>query len=67
MNIKITKRGNVKIDGTKYVFVPGGECRGCAFYRMTPVCQAAPCAPLVREERGLPAQDGNFAEKENKL
>jgi hypothetical protein len=31
MNIKITKKGNVKVDGTKYVFVPVGECRSCDF------------------------------------
>jgi hypothetical protein len=67
MNIKITKKGNVKVDGTKYVFVRGGICEDCAFSRGTPVCQAAPCSPLVREERGLPRQDGNFAEKGNKL
>jgi hypothetical protein len=67
MNIKITKKGNVKVDGTKYVFVSEGGCGGCAFRLRGPACQAAPCSGDERKERGLPAQGGNFADKGNKL
>ena len=53
MNIKITKKQNVKIDGVKYVAVTARpDCTGCAF-EFTPnmsVCKHIPCCPVIRED-----------------
>lgn len=64
MRIKITKKGNVKVDGTKYVFVPKGLCEDCAFKGDRELCEAAPCYDSARERLGLAAVDGHFAKKE---
>jgi hypothetical protein len=69
MNIKITRKGNVKVDGVKYVFVqsPIGEsCGRCAFARVDTACDGAPCVRGARAELGLPAHGGHFAKKESK-
>jgi hypothetical protein len=67
MNIKITKKGNVKVDGTKYVFKVGGRCGDCAFEHNERVCDAAPCAPNGRRDAGWSPEDGHFIKKESKL
>lgn len=61
--IKITKRGNVKIDGVKYVATPlgpddcacrGCACRGCAFSgRGMEACRQVPCCDFERGEPGF--------------
>jgi hypothetical protein len=59
IGIKVTRKGNVKVDGIKYHFVVGGVCEDCAF-KGAPACCHAPCTPGAREKVGLPALHGNF-------
>jgi hypothetical protein len=67
MNTKITKKGNVKVDGIKYVFVPSPMCHSCAFSTNRVVCEEAPCIDPERVRLGLPAQTGHFIKKESRL
>lgn len=46
MEIKITKKQNVKVDGVKYVAKAYEGCAGCAFQpiEMDSACREAPCS-----------------------
>lgn len=53
MNIKITKKQNVVVDGVKYVTdrVDGYRCTHCAFdMAMHMVCEVAPCGTGERRD-----------------
>lgn len=52
MDIKVTKKQNVKVDGVKYKAVLGDSCIGCAFDRGPhfEVCGPAPCQARSRDD-----------------
>ena len=53
MDIKITKKQNVKVDGVKYVAKPFDECAECAFNpgrELADVCTQVPCGQAERED-----------------
>lgn len=67
--MKITKKGNVKIDGVKYVFVADSNVinRGCAICDLSfQSCGKAPCLRESRAAYGQPAEEGYFKKVEQK-
>lgn len=56
--VKMTKRGNVRVDGVKYKAVEHNNCRGCAFSRdhgepsYEPACRYSSCGPMSRDVEG---------------
>lgn len=68
MEIKVTKRGNVVVDGVKYIAKRAtptqGYCKGCAFYELES-CAAFPCSGARRPPNfKLPDQEVIFVKKE---
>lgn len=53
MEIRITKKQNVVVDGVKYKAKNSyGGCAGCAFRReVASACDAAPCANHARDDK----------------
>lgn len=56
-NVKMTKRGNVRVDGVEYKAVEHNNCQDCAFsqddvpsYRAG--CRLSHCTPLSRDVGG---------------
>lgn len=64
MDIKVTKKQNVKVDGVKYKAVLGGTCTGCAFDDTAPheACGRAPCHASSRDD----GREVIFVKKESK-
>jgi len=64
--ITVTKNGNLKIDGVKYVFFATGSavnarsCDTCAFRANAAACEVVACTPAERMRAGLSARDGYF-------
>ena len=56
MSIKMTKKGNAKLDGVKYKAVPGTTCEGCAFYELPLDCDYALCTSRMRNADGYTHQ-----------
>lgn len=64
MEIRVTKKQNMVVDGVKYkAKTSDGGCEGCAFrYNSTSACDAAPCAPHNRDD----SRDAIFVIKKQK-
>lgn len=53
--IKMTKKGNLRINGKKYKAVPSdGGCSGCVLWDVGSVtCDKVACTPTAREKAGF--------------
>ncbi len=57
MDVRITKKGNVVVDGVKYKAIPaprnaGSVCAHCAFDELREACDPAPCTSTRRSLAG---------------
>lgn len=52
MEIRITKKQNMVVDGVKYKAKAQSSCEGCAFRYgdLAAACTAAPCGPVLRDD-----------------
>jgi len=61
--IKMTKKGNLRINGKKYMAVSStGGCGGCVL-NPAPSCRGARCTVASRLERGLSPESVLFVRK----
>lgn len=51
MEIRVTKKQNMVVDGVKYKAETNDSCEGCAFQdKMHVACGRAPCGPTLRDD-----------------
>jgi hypothetical protein len=66
--IKMTKKGNLRINGKKHKAVPSdGGCSGCVLREEGDgVCDKVACTPLTRAEFGFSSGHVIFVKKEKR-